>query len=141
MLNGLMFDARCPQRYFLNTSIMNFDNLLFLSGDAFLPKPIRDFLSIFIYRYPDTADDTGLIFYLQWWSIVHLLSGIVIGYYARRLPNYYVKMLMIHTIWEIWQIFIGMNKPYNIGGRNGLVDTITDTILFMIGTYLASRFH
>jgi hypothetical protein len=43
---------------------------------------------------------------------------------------------MINTTWETWQVIIGMSKPYNIIGRNGMIDTLVDTILFMLGSYL-----
>lgn len=119
---------------------IDWHKVIFNSGDVFLPEPIKNFLSIFIYKYPNTKKESNLIFYIQWWSIVHFISGIVVGflylYYGYKLQNYFLYMFMIHTLWEIWQIIIGMSKPYNLIGRNGLIDTITDTTLFMIGSYL-----
>lgn len=119
---------------------IDWHKVIFNSGDVFLPEPIKNFLSIFIYKYPNTKKESNLIFYIQWWSIVHFISGIVVGflylYYGYQIQNYFLYMFMIHTLWEIWQIIIGMSKPYNLIGRNGLIDTITDTTLFMIGAYL-----
>ena len=119
---------------------IDWHKVIFNSGDVFLPEPIKNFLSIFIYKYPNTKKESNLIFYIQWWSIVHFISGIVVGflylYYGYQIQNYFLYMLIIHTLWEIWQVTIGMSKPYNLIGRNGLIDTITDTTLFMIGAYL-----
>ena len=119
---------------------IDWHKVIFNSGDVFLPEPIKNFLSIFIYKYPNTKNESNLIFYIQWWSIVHFISGIVVGflylYYGYQIQNYFLYMLIIHTLWEIWQVIIGMSKPYNLIGRNGLIDTITDTTLFMIGAYL-----
>lgn len=119
---------------------INWHKVFFNSGDVFLPEPIKNFLSIFIYKYPNTKNEADFIFYIQWWSIVHLINGIIVGflylYFRYNIQNYFLNMFIIHTIWEIWQVIIGMSKPYNIIGRNGLIDTITDTILFMFGSYL-----
>ena len=119
---------------------IDWHKVIFNSGDVFLPEPNKNFLSIFIYKYPNTKNESNLIFYIQWWSIVHFISGIVVGflylYYGYQIQNYFLYMLIIHTLWEIWQVIIGMSKPYNLIGRNGLIDTITDTTLFMIGAYL-----
>ena len=34
-------------------------------------------------------------------------------------------------------MLIGMAKPYKLTGRSNLIDTIMDTILFMLGAYIA----
>ena len=46
-------------------------------------------------------------------------------------------MFALHTIWECWQILIGMSKPYMLTGRGNLVDIVVDTLMFMLGAYLA----
>jgi hypothetical protein len=38
-------------------------------------------------------------------------------------------------MWELWQMLIGMAKPYKLTGRSNLIDTIMDTIFFMFGAY------
>lgn len=50
-------------------------------------------------------------------------------------------MFIIHTIWEFWQMLIGMSKPYELVGRSNLVDTIMDTIFFMLGAYIIRNFY
>ena len=47
-------------------------------------------------------------------------------------------MLIIHTIWEVWQIFIGMSKPFSLTGDNNSIDIFVDTAAFMLGTYIAN---
>jgi hypothetical protein len=42
-----------------------------------------------------------------------------------------------HSIWELWQIFI---ENTNITSTRGIIDTITDTILFMFGTFVTYIF-
>lgn len=110
--------------------------LIYSSGDIFLPAKIRDFLSI------DLIGSSSKTFYISVWSIVHLLSGILVGsiykYFKDPLTkDYYLNMLLIHSTWEFWQILIGMSKPFRLSGRSNLMDTIIDTILFMIGSIIA----
>ncbi len=50
-------------------------------------------------------------------------------------------MLIIHTLWEFWQTIIGMAKPYNLTGRNNIVDSIVDTLLFMLGAYITLKLY
>jgi hypothetical protein len=120
---------------------IDFNKMIFNSGDFFLPEFIKNFLSEFIYKYPNTSRESDYIFYIQWWSIVHLINGIIVGYlylyFGYNNKRYFINMLIFHIIWEIWQIIIGMSNPYNIIGRNGLIDTTVDTILFMIGASIS----
>ena len=50
-------------------------------------------------------------------------------------------MFIIHTIWELWQMLIGMSKPYKLTGRSNLIDTIMDTIFFMVGAYIVRKYY
>lgn len=112
--------------------------IIYNSGDVFLPKSVRDFLSIMLFKYPNVKDD--YVFYIQVWSIVHLVSGVVFGYLYLKLGgatlNYYYNALIVHTLWELWQIIIGMSKPLMLSGRNSIVDIVVDTAMFMLGVYL-----
>lgn len=112
--------------------------IIYSSGDVFLPKTIRDILGTFLFKYPDTKDN--YVFYIQGWSIVHFVSGVIFGYLYRRLGfnplKYYYNGLILHTLWELWQITIGMSKPFMLSGRNSIVDILVDTALFMLGTYI-----
>jgi hypothetical protein len=114
-------------------------DIMYSSGDVFLPEYLKKFLAI------DLIGNHTKTFYISNWSIVHLLSGILIGYifiyfnFSKdgNLTNkeYYLKMFSLHTIWEMWQIFIGMSHPLNLSGQSNIIDTIMDTILFMVGAW------
>jgi hypothetical protein len=103
---------------------------LYLSGDLFLPKPMRAFLERYWF-----GDDESVL-YITNWSLMHLVSGVLTGYllttYWPRYAYYWTGFL-IHSAWELWQIFV-KNTPYwTLRGR---VDVITDTVLFMIGLWI-----
>lgn len=104
---------------------------LFLSGDLFLPKSVRNFLE----RYHFGSDRS--LMYITNWSLLHAVSGILVGYILiKYYPtyNYYWAGFWIHTIWEIWQILV-KNTPYwTLRGR---IDVIVDTLLYMGGMAFA----
>ena len=116
---------------------LSFQNIIYNSGDAFLPEKIKNILGIeLIGTYEKT-------FYISGWSILHVINGIILGYlylYSKWNPKFYMfKLFILHTIWELWQMLIGMSNPHKLTGRNNIVDTIVDTILFMLGAYLVRR--
>jgi hypothetical protein len=117
------------------------EDLLYKSGDVFLPKPVKNLLDAPLYRRKYNTYD----FYINGWTFLHVMSGMLIGYIylhkARSSYEYYYTMLAIHTIWETWQIIIGMSKPYKLTGRSNLIDTIMDTIFFMTGAYSVRKFY
>jgi hypothetical protein len=99
------------------------------SGDLFLPQSIRRFL----YSYIIGSESS--MFYISRWSILHMISGCIIGYallYNKSNAFYYFTGLFIHTIWEIWQKFIGMTE----WDLRGAIDTAVDTIMCLIGMAL-----
>lgn len=102
---------------------------LFLSGDLFLPKSVRTVLEHYWI-----GSDRSLL-YVTNWSIIHLLSGILIGYIlTTHFPeeSYYSVGFWIHTLWEVWQIVV-KNTPY--WTLRGKLDVVTDTVLFMGGMF------
>lgn len=115
-------------------------DILYSSGDVFLPESLKKFLAI------DLVGDCRKTFYISNWSLVHLLSGILAGYILIYFnfsktgllgtQEYYLKMFAIHTIWEMWQIFIGMSNPLRLTGRSNIIDILIDTLLFMTGAWL-----
>lgn len=123
-------------------SKFNIHDIIYSSGDVFLPESIKKFLSI------DIIGDHTKTFYISNWSVVHLLSGIIIGYIIiynnfskygiLTKKEYYLKMFSLHTIWEMWQIFIGMSHPLKLTGQSNLIDIILDTLLFMFGAFLVT---
>lgn len=109
--------------------------IIYSSGDVFLPDNIKKFLGT------DLIGSSRDTFYISVWSIVHFLSGIFVGFFyffmKWNLQTYMLNMFVLHTIWECWQILIGMSKPYMLTGRGNLVDIVVDTLMFMLGAYLA----
>jgi hypothetical protein len=114
----------------------HFEKIIYSSGDVFLPEGLKNALAV------DLVGSSKKTFYLQGWSFVHFLSGILFGHiYLYLYPNvktstYYYKLFILHTIWELWQMLIGMSRPYNLTGSSNIVDTFVDTALFMLGAYV-----
>ncbi len=117
------------------------ENIIYNSGDFFLPTPIKKTLD------KDIFGSSKNTLYFSGWSIVHFLSGVLVGYiylylgYNSKKHIYYYKLIIIHTIWELWQMLIGMSKPYNLTGPSNIVDTVFDTIYFMLGAYITHTFY
>ncbi len=107
------------------------ETLVYRSGDLFLPKSVRTFL-----EYYHIGNDRTVL-YVTNWSIVHFLSGILTGYVliGWNVP-YYTTGFIIHTLWEFWQIYIGMT-PWKT--PRGQMDIFVDTAMFMAGMFLFLR--
>lgn len=102
------------------------------SGDLFLPPSIQNRLN----RYIVGNDDS--VFYVNVWSFVHFLSGVILTYLFLHYTKYNTRTILIyvfiiHLLWEGWQLLI-TNTPYNY---RGAVDIITDTLFFLMGYRLA----
>ena len=112
-------------------------DIIYNSVDFFLLKKVKKIL------------DTDLIgthkktFYISGWSIVHMISGIIFGYmylfFKFDRTSYVLNLFIIHTCWEFFQMIIGISIPYELTGDGNLIDTIIDTILFMLGFYLVRK--
>jgi hypothetical protein len=114
----------------------NLENILFKSGDLFLPKQVRDFLE---YYY--VGNDRSIL-YITNWTIIHFLSGVLTAYFLRERTRYsdtriYLIAFLIHTLWELWQIF-GENTP--IGTLRGQIDVLVDTAAYMLGAWAYIQF-
>lgn len=109
-------------------------NILYNSGDMFLPMWLRKFLE------QDIIGSSSKTFYISYWSIIHFINGLFVGFLYLHLgynkQHYLSTMFIIHLLWEMWQTIIGMAKPYRLTGPSNLIDTIMDTILFMLGAYI-----
>ena len=118
---------------------INLQDIIYNSGDVFLPEKLKNILGT------DLIGSSKKTFYVSGWSIVHFINGIIFGYlylYFKGDSRLYIfKLFIIHTIWEFWQILIGMSKPYKLTGRSNLIDTIMDTIFFMLGTYIVRKYY
>jgi len=104
------------------------------AGDLFLPRPMKKFLDQYI-----VGTDTSL-FYLNIWSFLHFLSGILWGLWTAHLPwtTFLIQGIIVHTIWEIFQILI-KNTPIEM--VRGRLDVVTDTFMFMIGMVVVKYLH
>jgi hypothetical protein len=123
----------------MNIDKKHIQNIIYNSGDVFLPEKVKNILGT------DLIGSSKKTFYVSGWSILHFINGIIFGYIYlyfngdRRV--YFFKMFLLHTMWEIWQMLIGMAKPYKLTGRSNLIDTIMDTIFFMLGAYIARKVY
>jgi hypothetical protein len=120
---------------------MNYNQIkkiIYNSGDVFLPDNIKKILSY------DIIGSHKKTFYISGWSIVHFINGIIFGYlylYLHYDKKYYIiNLFILHTLWEFWQIIIGMSRPYSLSGRSNLIDTFLDSILFMSGALITKNF-
>ena len=113
----------------------NFKDLMFHSGDLFLPKSLLRFL-----EYYWIGNDTSLV-YVNNWSFIHLLSGILTVYFFKSMgiqKNIFLVSFLLHCVWELWQI-IGKNTL--IWTLRGQIDVCVDTIFYMFGVYLSLTFR
>lgn len=101
-------------------------NWLYRSGDLFLPKRHVDALDTYL-----VGTDTS-VFYLNYWTFLHFLSGVLFAWLTPYPRDIYLQFFVVHTLWEIWQIAIGMT-PMNL---RGFVDTLVDTIAGMLGAHV-----
>ena len=112
-------------------------NIIYTSGDVFLPEKTKKILGT------DLIGTSTKTFYVSGWSIIHLINGIIFGYiflyFKLDSRFYFYKLFILHTIWELWQMLIGMSKPYKLTGRSNIIDTIMDTIFFMLGAYIVRK--
>lgn len=115
------------------------NRILYSSGDVFLPDKVKKFLE------KDIIGSSKKTFYISWWSVIHIINGILFGwlylYYSFPIRNFLLNMFIIHTLWELWQMIIGMANPMKLTGKSNLIDTIIDTLLFMGGSYTSFIIH
>jgi hypothetical protein len=103
---------------------------VYKSGDIFLPNEVRTIL-----KYYWVGNDRS-IFYITNWTLVHMLSGVLTAHtlsmWFPKVPFFWTGLL-IHTLWELWQIAIGMTKFRTLRGQ---IDIVVDTMAFLIGMYV-----
>lgn len=110
---------------------MSLRDILYLSGDVFLPKKMRTVLE----RY-HIGNDKSLV-YVTNWSIMHFFTGfftgiLLLSFYPEY--DYYWTGFWIHTLWEVWQILVSNTPWWTLRGQ---VDVVVDTVIFLAGMYLA----
>ena len=106
------------------------ESWIYKSGDIFLSEEVRSLLKQYWI-----GNDTSL-FYITNWTVMHFVSGVLTAY---TLSSWFPKVslfwtgLFIHTLWELWQMAIGMTPIRTLRGQ---IDVAVDTIAFLIGMYL-----
>ncbi len=101
-------------------------NFLTRTGDLLLPKQVLKILETYHIGGPKS------LVYVTNWSILHFISGIIVGYILYTYYeeyDYYWTGFWVHNAWEFWQIVI-QNTPYTL---RGFIDILMDTFLFMSG--------
>ena len=114
----------------------DWNQVIYKSGDFFIPPSIKKMLDRSIYRTSNYS------FYIEVWHILHFITGLLLGLiyikfgYGRNFTKYLWNLFIIHTIWEYWQVYIGMSHPLRLTYNNNLLDIIFDTFVFMLGSCL-----
>jgi hypothetical protein len=104
------------------------DSWVYRSGDIWLPKEVVDYLHTYVIGNETTR------FYVNYWHGMHLLSGIVFGLIAEvyRVKYPVLIYIVLHTLWELWQLSIGMT----VLTLRGCIDILTDTGMGLLGVFL-----
>lgn len=123
-----------------STQMLNFPNNPLRKykrlGDLLVPDPINRGLSTYILGNDQTQ------IYISLWSVNHLLSGIMVGYMLRyhteirTQEKRYMTGIIIHTLWEFFQIAVENTELTNLRGQ---IDVVMDTVLFMLGMMLVEE--
>ena len=114
---------------------MTIRKFFYNSGDAFLSEPAKDILSTSIVGSHKT-------YYIDGWTVMHFISGVIVSlilinkYKIRKPVELFVKLLIIHTLWETWQTYINMANPFKMSGHNSFVDSVIDTIAFLLDSLM-----
>lgn len=113
-------------------SRMNKDSWKYRSGDAFLPASTVKFLHQYI-----VGNDKSL-YYINLWHINHFFSGVLFGLfhlYLYKVSSPILFYIVIHTLWELWQLYIGMT----VADLRGSIDILNDTVFGTLGVYLTLK--
>ena len=104
------------------------EHWIYRSGDVWLPKPIVKILGTYIL-----GDDRSLV-YLNYWHGIHFLSGVLFGLVQLIYPvsNPILYFIVLHTLWELWQIAIRMT----LLNMRGCIDILLDTGMGLLGLLL-----
>lgn len=105
---------------------------IYRSGDVFLPKRIRIFLETYLVGNERT------LYFITLWNFMHLLSGVLFALFdsfVLKVPNPYATYFVIHTLWELWQLFIGMTTP----DLRGFIDILNDTFFGFLGLFVVLK--
>ena len=93
-------------------------------GGAFLPEKVHKVLDKPWFKIKG-AEIGG-------WSAFHFLMGVLTALFI----NSYICAFVIHTVWEAYQVAIGMTKLQYSSAR---WDTLFDTIFYMVGFFVGKQ--
>lgn len=96
------------------------------SGDIFLPRKYVDVLDTYL------IGNKRSVFYINYWTFMHILSGVFFAWLTPFPQDVYFHFFVGHTIWEMWQIVIGMTPM----SPRGFLDIGVDTLAGMLGVYV-----
>lgn len=105
---------------------------VYRSGDIWLPQETVEWLHTYVLGNDRT------LFYINYWHGMHFLSGVLYGLFLLfyKVDSPFVSYLVIHTLWELWQMWIGMTTP----NLRGILDIGVDTAMGCLGLFLVRRF-
>tara|TARA_B110000014_G_C19999000_1_gene517640 strand:- start:539 stop:922 length:384 start_codon:yes stop_codon:yes gene_type:complete len=105
------------------------DSLAWKVGDALIPDPYKTKLYTNWFT-SELAPDTRVE--LNYWSWMHFLSGLFV---ALAFPQAtFLIWMIIHFIWELYQISIGMSDIVS-EPKSEIIDITFDTIFAASGWY------
>lgn len=102
---------------------------LYRSGDIFLPRKYVDVLDTYVI-----GNDRSLV-YINYWTFMHFLSGVFFAWLTPYPKDVFFHFFVVHTLWEMWQIAIGMTPM----SARGFVDTLMDTLVGLLGVYVKTN--
>lgn len=79
--------------------------------------------------------------YVDGWSAMHLVSGLLVGLLLRGVYGgftfaLFVIALVFHTLWERWQVWVGRHYIHGFDSVLNRRDALTDTLFFMTGVWM-----
>jgi hypothetical protein len=121
-------------------------NFLWRVGDGFIPEPYRSRLYKSWFKRPLWASrpshangTAGAVVDLNYWTVIHFLSGVVFFLLFRLLFRRDASAWSwfgVHTAWEMYQVAIGMSDIFSDPATEFL-DIGFDTLFAMLGFFTA----
>ncbi len=109
------------------------ETLAWRLGDAFVPEPFRT--RLYIPWFEAQLNETTKI-ELNYWSWVHFASGMLFALLFRHRPlGTAWHWLAVHSLWELYQVSIGMTDLRDTNRNTEIIDIIFDTAFAMAGFY------
>lgn len=104
------------------------------STDVFLPPRVVETLNRVVVGNKKTG------WYVDGWSGMHVLTGLLCGVFLLALGlrgfGGFLVALLIHTVWELWQVHVGLTYIPSFNPVTNRHDALTDTAFFLLGVWL-----